>query len=96
MSHSTYRALGHRALGFLPFTRDERRLIGGVFLGTAFVRGLMTALIVMVVLGVAILVHRRAHDGRYEHLRAALRARRQRRYARRAPDPLRNILGDQP
>lgn len=89
MPHRTYRRLGHRALGLLPFGRDERGALVVVFVGVAAVQGLAVALGLTVVCAIGILAHRQSHRGRLNHLRAALRRRAPVRYARRVADPLR-------
>lgn len=89
MRHRTYRRLGHRALGLLPFGTDERALLAATFVGGAALKGLIFALATTVLLAIACLAHRQAAGGRLNHLRAAARKRRPVRYARRAPDPLR-------
>lgn len=89
MRHRTYRRLGHRALGLLPFGRDERALLAVVFVASVALKGLLFALAAITLVAVLCLAHRQARGGRLNHLRAAVRQRRPIRYARRAPDPLR-------
>jgi hypothetical protein len=88
MSHRSYRRLGHRALGLLPFGSDERVLLCVTFVGIAALAGVLISLCTTALVAVALLAHRRAHDGRMTHLRALQARMRPRRYARRVPDPI--------